>query len=107
MCEGQKETDMRHIVNQKRSGHLVHLPRRLQWIAWPIIMLGGCGGITSRWLAEGVELSDCVPALTLPIFASVLFFFNNYIFNKTSPHRNDVHTLSTKYTTLSEEKNRK
>ncbi len=98
---------MRHTVNQKRPGHLVNMPRRLQWIAWPVILFGGCGGFTSLWLAEEVELSDCVPALTLPIFASILFFFNSYIFNKTLPHRKDVHALSTMHTTFCEEKNKK
>lgn len=63
---------MRHPNNQKRSRHLVHLPRRLQWIAWPVMTLGGGGGIISLWLAEEIELSDCVPALTLPLFASIL-----------------------------------
>jgi len=69
--------------------------------------LGGGGGIISLWLAEEIELSDCVPALTLPSFASILYFFNNYILNKTLPNHKDVHKLSINHITFSEEKNRK
>ena len=84
----------------RRYGPPFRLPRRLQWLTWPVLALSGGGTAVALWLEEdSIALAECAPLAALPALAALLYGFNLLVFKATRPRRKDLETSDRRETT--------